>query len=647
MEFRYTCRSLDDATKKYEVCDGKPLSVREELVEGDGSAARPFQYAIYVSNNADAAWSGVVHIELVLRDKHPRFLLPGFMYGWNRGEVPVDGRDYPRLSPWAEGKPLSTWWMESADRLAYPCALAYDDGAVRGLAGRPVTELGMSGFTCAFGASVGYTLGYEEAPWVFVAADDMRDREPLGAANVITIGVGQTVCVKVDVFDYAADCERGYADALETVYWRYRQPCRAVGGVEEAIRDLSAAVRDYAWLPDKHMYAGFVFDDMGEEKNTVRDLGSISWTNGLSVAVPMLQAALGRSDDVLRAQALDCIQHIVDCSMNPDSGLPYDAVNDNEWLLRGWWASCLPEPGHSSYLVGQALYYILQAYEAEQRACGATHDDWLAFVSRVISVLEASKNGDGEYPYVFSGQSGDGLDYNSFAGAWCMAAVAYYDVVTGTREHLASLLASQEWYRKAYIDRMECYGAPLDVKKAVDSEGVLAYIKAMRRLHEMTGEDRMLTYLRHALDYEFSFTFCWNTPVSTPPLSTVGWTSCGGGVTSVCNPHIHPMSSNVIGDMLYYLQHRQDDDYVRARVDDMIAWSCQTYNRYDREYDYGRRGWMSERFCYSRGLLHERYPDGSAASTWFALMPWAVGAIVDGLNAVFSGSSLGDYRRHK
>ena len=40
---------------------------------------------------------------------------------------------------------------------------------------------------------------------------------------------------------------------------------------------------------------------------------------------------------------------------------------------------------------------------------------------------------------------------------------------------------------------------------------------------------------------------------------------------------------------------------------------------------------MSERFCHCEGLLTETYPDGSPASTWFALMPWACGCILEGL----------------
>ena len=115
-----------------------------------------------------------------------------------------------------------------------------------------------------------------------------------------------------------------------------------------------------------------------------------------------------------------------------------------------------------------------------------------------------------------------------------------------------------------------------------------------------------------------------------PPLSTVGWSSCGGSITSVTNPHIHPMSSSVMDEMRYYLRFREDA-YVRSRLEDTVLWSCQCHNTRDGEFGYGKTGWMSERFCHSEGLLTETWPDGSPASTWFALMPWACGSILEGL----------------
>ena len=44
-----------------------------------------------------------------------------------------------------------------------------------------------------------------------------------------------------------------------------------------------------------------------------------------------------------------------------------------------------------------------------------------------------------------------------------------------------------------------------------------------------------------------------------------------------------------------------------------------------------KKGWMSERFCHSEGLLPEKYPDGSPSSTWFALLPWGASNIIEGI----------------
>jgi hypothetical protein len=221
-----------------------------------------------------------------------------------------------------------------------------------------------------------------------------------------------------------------------------------------------------------------------------------------------------------------------------------------------------------------------------------------------------------------------------------MAAAAYYCCLTGERAYLANLLRSEQWYHDSYIRHEECYGGPLDIDKNVDSEGILSYIRAVRYLHEIIRADglarsaeaeRLLDHLRDALYYEYTFKFCYNSPIKVPPLSTTGWSSCGGSITSVTNPHIHPMSSSVMDEMLYYLRFRKDS-YIRSRLEDTKLWSCQCHNTFDGEYGYGKTGWMSERFCHSEGLLTEKWPDGSPASTWFALMPWACGSILEVLN---------------
>lgn len=124
---------------------------------------------------------------------------------------------------------------------------------------------------------------------------------------------------------------------------------------------------------------------------------------------------------------------------------------------------------------------------------------------------------------------------------------------------------SETHYYDTYVRHMECYGTPLDTDKAVDSEGILAYIKAVRYLHALTWEEIYLDHLRDGLLYEYSFKFCYNSPIQVPPFGRLGWSSSGGSVTSTCNPHIHPMSNNVVDEMLYYLSHREDA-YIRMRM---------------------------------------------------------------------------------
>ncbi len=64
---------------------------------------------------------------------------------------------------------------------------------------------------------------------------------------------------------------------------------------------------------------------------------------------------------------------------------------------------------------------------------------------------------------------------------------------------------------------------------------------------------------------------------------------------------------------------------------DTLYWGLQSYNTYDGEFGYGKKGWMSERFCHSDGLLIEKYEDGSPASMWFCFLPWGASNVLEGM----------------
>ena len=604
---------------------------------------------------ADSDFSGVIRIALPLEKPDPSalFFLPGFMFGSNRGDAPlVTDSKTPRLRM-DGGFPASPWWMVRSDRLSHPCALMILNGNLQGLSASPYYILrdgnrtawrpGLSGdfdqyagFGCSLAdGEVWYTLGYENAPWLFVDSHQILPRKQLDE-NCFRIRRGESVTVVLTCFNRPAEDEREIHSVLKQVYARWHEPPRKRSSVYETVRDIASAVAGDAWIPDAHGYSGFVFDRGTHYEN--RLLPSVSWTNGLSAAVPMLLAARRLGSEAMRAQALDCIGHIIRTCINGRNGLPYLTEQNGVWSNRGWWYDKQPVPGHAAYLVGQSVYLVLKAYECE-KAMGTEHSDWLAFAKDVIARTEQARSVSGEYPYIFSEETGAGLEYDSFSGAWCLAAAALFCRLTGERSWLPGLLKSEAWYHETWIRRETCWGGPLDIDKNIDSEGILSYIRAVRDLHGVlcldqpgntAAQEKLLDHLRDALYYEFLFKFCYNSPVKVPPLSTVGWSSCGGSITSVTNPHIHPMSSSVIDEMKYYLRFREDS-YVRGRLEDTVLWSCQCHNTRDGEFGYGKTGWMSERFCHSEGLLTETWPDGSPASTWFALMPWACGSILEGL----------------
>ena len=83
--------------------------------------------------------------------------------------------------------------MVRADRLSHPAAFLLDGGRWYGLSaapyfvrqngvlqpwqpGRAGTFAQFAGFTCSLNTgSVGYTLGYENAPWLFVQSHNLKD----------------------------------------------------------------------------------------------------------------------------------------------------------------------------------------------------------------------------------------------------------------------------------------------------------------------------------------------------------------------------------------------------------------------------------------------------------------------------------------
>lgn len=647
MNWKISGRNRKKGGEAYVSPDAIGIRIREQELSGDGSASSPRKLELEIANPGQEKWEGVLRFELYFEKREPQFFMPAFMYGRNRGETAANHLwQYPRLREGEIRMPYSPWWMVRSDRLSHPVSLAWDSGKVYGVSASPWfvadgsrkcqwmpgvegTFVQYAGFGCSLeDGYVAYTIGYENAPVLFEHSRSIRERAPLGE-NCFCLEPGEKIQVTLQLYEYESEEPAGIASAIKNVYETFHQKPREGSTARQTVEDLAGAITQDAWREEERNYATQVYMDKNG-KMRYNDLFSISWTGGVETAVPILLAGLRLSSEEMREQAISCIQNVVDHSMNACSGLPFDSYSNQVWSVNGWWREHQHVNGHAAYLAGQAVFYILKAWDYEKRLKGEEHPDWLDFAGKVIEKMETTKNGDQEYPYIWSEKTGAGLEYDSLSGVWCLADAAYYGWLTGTGKWLESLKKSEEHYFDSYVRKMECYGTPLDTDKAVDSEGILGYLKALHYLHAATGEERYLDHMKTAFDYEFSFKFCYNSPVKVPPLSRLGWSSCGGSVTSTCNPHIHPMSNHVVDEMLYYLRFRKDV-YVESRLKDTISWGCQTYNTFAGEYDFGKKGWMSERFCHSEGLLIEKYEDGSPSSTWFALLPWGASNIIEGI----------------
>lgn len=673
-ELKFSVRAVDverhleivkEHSCDYDDAEVYGLSVLQSIVDGDGTLGSPYKIQMTVRNDSGWDFEGIVLLTLGAAEtagsvsascSDSRFYLPGFMYGSNRGDKPwkVDCK-FPRLrssvkNPEDSDCPLSSFYMVRSDRLSHPCAVMLCDVEGDAAGGSRLLAFHTSpyifddddfvqygGFYCnADRHEIGFTFGYENAPWLFIQSHTIKPRQTEG--NYIKLATGQEIKKDFYLYDFKVRSPLAVHDVIRKVYDFYHEEPRKAATVEEAVRDLSLAVCDYAWLGEEKIYSGFVRETEQAGVFSYNKIPSISWTNGIVVAYLQLVAANRLKNQKMHEQALECINHIVQNSLNQKSKLPYETYDENRgWSCHGWWYDGMHSGGHSAYLDGQFVYYLLKAYLFEKEN-GSEHKEWLEFAGGVVQVFERERNRAGEYPFIFSEEDGTGIEYDSLGSSWCLAASVLYAIVSENTANLCGLEESAAHYYQRFIERLECYGSPLDTDKAPDNEGVLAFIRAACCLHQITNKELYLKYMKNALYQEFSYKFCYNGRITVLPLSEIGWSACGGSITSVCNPHIHPMSSSIVGEMKYYVEHAakisgHDEAvrYIQSRLNDTVKWGCQTYNLFDGQYGYGKKGWMSERFCYSQGLVVEKYPDGRPASTWFALMPWASSSVLEGL----------------
>jgi hypothetical protein len=592
-------------------------------------------------------------------------LIPAVIFGENSYEFTSPLRFSHLLADPPAGEPhCAKEWEFRADRASHPISMLHWDAGWIGIscdayiddadglgptlptyahAGLYAGWLGEAG---SLRASCGVTLGYRNHPATYVSKNKLEEAKE----DLLLSG---SMRGRIFLSQEASDPDSGTRQfgtptpgaggapeprnrlgahrIIRSMHAQIREPAEAVLTVRQGIELVTRAIARLAWIPEEEDWADLKWDFETAAYTSLRGANhEIGWTGGAQTALPMLRAGTLIGDSRAKEQAQTVLERIAAPeAINPDSGFFWDIADPAGRHLRGWWVSGATPAHHFAYTNGQAAAYLLAAADYLASRDEAKADAWRATALHVVDRVVRLQQADGGLGYSYDPAGGSVSDAVGFAGCWWVPALARAAALSKQARYVDAAERAMTHYR-TFVRELNCYGTPMDTGKAVDQEGVLAFIRASRLLYQLTGEAKYVRMLEEGAEYEYLWRFAYKTRPSRPPLSTAGWNACGGSITSVSNPHIHPMGLQVAGD-LRFLAQETDDEYHRYRWEESIAWILHSLSIYPDGAGYGEPGVLTERFCPSDGLLRERWPDGSPASVWFTFHIWAAATALEGL----------------
>lgn len=579
-------------------------------------------------------------------------VIPCNIYGDNHakevriGEFPLLTEAHP------EAAFCSPYWEFRADRAAMPlsalcCGRGTAAVSIEPYAAERGNDGGFirNGVFAALPDSFGVTLGYTNDPVTFLnrsvpaAASGNRGREARAEGRIYTAagkgrpGIHDIVRKEYEKIHVRASYRKSFRQAAEAIL--------------DAFSTLNYDPKAGEYTNRKCM----PFSD--RELKPWRNVVEIGWTGGAILAYPLVMSRylLGECGEKRLEQALSgeaMIDRIVD-GYREESGFFLDLythagkdvqadknvqadqdVRDGKELggrLNGWWTYYgLCRDCHCAYTQGSAVYYILKTILFLKERGKPYNEKWLERCGKVLDTVTALQREDGAFGYTYSAAERKVLDWEGFAGCWFVPGLLYLARLTGDASYREAAKKAHAYYRN-FVLNLDCYGAPMDTWKAVDQEGNLSFLHGSRLLYEDTKEAAYLEDMKISAGYEFLWRYGYPTRPVHPPVNE-GWNACGGSVTSVSNPHIHPMGVLADEDLLF-LSEITGDSYYRERALDSVAWMMQTLELYPDRTGYGRYGIMSERWCPSDGLVTERYDTGEPYASWFSYNLWAAANVFE------------------
>ncbi len=569
---------------------------------------------------------------------NPFHLIPGNIHGDNNAPHVAPGQ-FPCLSTIRPDDPAcAPLWELRADRASHPVSMLCDDTAVAAICIDPYSDSDeaedgfiRNGVFAALPDAFGVSLGYGNDPLTFV---EKTKFQPPTMHTTRSASAGGRIWMR-------PGGREGVHEIIRWIYSQRRECPRYERTYTEALAALADAFISISYQPQIGQYTNLkchVPED--PQLRPWRAIVEIGWTGGSMMAYPFALAERLLPGICFPLGSAELFNRI--CSgYSIESGLIRDTVLNrylihrpagwNESDINGWWSGFLPKTrdAHCAYTNAHAAYYLLRTAWLDRHNRQPQHEHWIRTALRVLDTAIALQREDGAFGYLFSSTRREVIDWDGFAGCWFAAALPYAWQITGEARYRRSAERAMEFYHQ-FVRALACWGTPMDTYKSIDSEGNLAFIRAARLLHERTGDDRYLEMLRDGAMYEYLWRYGFRARPEFPPLKGSHWNSCGGSLTSVSNPHIHPMSVVATAD-LEYLARQTRDNYHRQRAEDGMAWLMHTMELYPDVVGYGRYGVLSERTCPSDGLVVERYSDGTPASTWWSYNAWAAASAMEAI----------------
>jgi hypothetical protein len=619
-------------------------------IDGDGYVAkqdglracltlRPDGDDYHYTLTLEAAQPTRLQLKLSVPDAEQLFhLVPACLYGDNNLHGAEPGH-FPNLThEHPDNVSCAPYWEFRADRASLPLSVLCSEGVVAGVSIDPYSDCEPAacssdeGFVRngvfaelardESGPACGVTLGYRNTPMSFINKDQWG--EPTEHRLLRGTAGGH-------LFLRPSSSRLDAHDLVQSVYDDRRECPQAPIGHEEAARALTHAFMHVNWDEQHENFTNMhtVPDALKIELTAWRTTSEIGWSGGAVIGYPVLAAGHLLGDEQVMARARIMLDRVADAT-NPASGLLWDVCGPPDGKgLAGWWHGYLVRDVHCAYTNGSAVYYLLKSSVAAQRWGLDAPSRWVETATAVLDTVCTLQKDDGSFGYTYYPDRPEIADDVGFAGVWFVPALVLAYRITGRESYLDAAQRGLAYYATS-VRALCCCGAPMDTWKSPDQEGNLGFLRGAQLLHETTGRDEYLELLDASARYEYLWRYGFRTRPEYPPLKGSHFSSCGGSVTSVSNPHIHPMGLYVSRE-LAYLAEQTGDAYHHARWEDGVNWSLNIVSLYPDVAGYGIPGVLTERYCPSDGLTIETFADGSPSSIWFAYNAWAAAAALEGL----------------